>query len=111
MIFCAVSISLTVIPRSEMLTRTDEMDASVVRELTLGEVLAVYDTFLMPGDSAERKKLSYHLLSQQVAEDVQPTSGQVVVDEALFKAGLAYSAAALPVASFKVVRACDVSRM
>lgn len=62
-------------------------------------MLAAYDDFLLPGGSAHRKKLSYHLVSQQLADEVQPGPEQVVVDdEALFKAGLACSAAALPVA-------------
>ncbi|KAI0812746.1 LuxS/MPP-like metallohydrolase [Irpex lacteus] len=75
-----------------------ETDANAVHELALDEVLDAYDKFLLPGISAARKKLSYHLLSQQSTNNAQVGSAQVVVDDvATFKASLACSAAALPV--------------
>ncbi|KAI0698094.1 LuxS/MPP-like metallohydrolase [Cytidiella melzeri] len=79
----------------------DETDARAVRVLDLEEVLAAYDEYLIPDVSASRKKLSYQLISQQLSADAQvaPANQVVVEDESLFKAGLACSAAALPMAS------------
>ncbi|KAI0367165.1 LuxS/MPP-like metallohydrolase [Pilatotrama ljubarskyi] len=46
-----------------------ETDASVIRELTLAEVVATYDTFVRPSSGGHtRKKLSVHLLSQEMRE-------------------------------------------
>lgn len=84
-----------------MTTTTAETDASAVHELALDEVLDAYDRFLLPGVCATRKKLSYHLSSQQSTNNVQVGSAQVMVDDvAMFKAALACSAAALPVTPF-----------
>ncbi|KAI0763999.1 LuxS/MPP-like metallohydrolase [Trametes elegans] len=44
-----------------------ETDVSVIRELTLGDVMQVYDTLVRPSSGhLTRKKLSVHLLSQQL---------------------------------------------
>lgn len=81
-----------------MTTTTAETDANAVHELALDEVLDAYDKFLLPGIFAARKKLSYHLLSQQSTNNAPVGSAQVVVhDVAMFKATLACSAAVLPV--------------
>ena len=55
----------------------------------------------MPDGSAN-KKLSYHLISQQLSADANPYARPPYVDvkyEGLFKAGLTISAAAVPVAN------------
>jgi hypothetical protein len=89
----------------------DESDASIVRELSLEEVLAIYDECLMPGSSSNRKKLSYHFISQQLlTETLLPLEAQapyiLVEDENLFKIGLAISAAAVPV---RHVHGCETN--
>lgn len=60
----------------------------------------MYDTYLMP-HAPTRKKLSLHLVSQQL-QTYEALSGAaqtriLVEDEALFKAGLVCSPAAAPV--------------
>lgn len=79
----------------------DATDASAIETLGLEEILTVYDTFLMP-KSKLRKKLSLHLASQQLLQtdvSVSPEGITPVHDEAVFKASLSLSPAALPVLS------------
>ena len=77
-------------------------DAQVVEGLKLQEVLEAYDTFVLP-DSKARKKLSLHLVSQQVDEASATTLEGVstVQDEGLFKRKLACSSAAVPVSAIE----------
>ncbi|KAI0634940.1 LuxS/MPP-like metallohydrolase [Trametes polyzona] len=50
-----------------------EVDASLIRELTLPEVVATYDALVRPSTGAQtRKKLSVHLLSQEIHETPLP---------------------------------------
>ncbi|KAI0674093.1 LuxS/MPP-like metallohydrolase [Trametes maxima] len=52
-----------------------ETDASVIRELTRDEVVRTYDALVRPSSGAQtRKKLSVHLLSQQLDEHPLATS-------------------------------------
>lgn len=74
-----------------------EVDAATVENLTLDEVLAAYDAFVLP-QATTRRKLSVHLVAAQT-ENI-PRSASVVVSgkaETRFKAGLACSTAALPI--------------
>ncbi|KAI0658946.1 LuxS/MPP-like metallohydrolase [Cubamyces menziesii] len=90
-----------------------ETDADAIRALTLAEVIRVYDTLVRPSTSAQtRKKLSVHLLSQQLHEEPPaPGPPTIVLSEAdtgsnssdtrtaLFKSGLGCAPAATPVIS------------
>lgn len=72
------------------------MDAGIIQNLKLDDVLDAYDTYMIP-KSASRKKLSLHLISKQLgANGVGPQLGvSIIHDEALFKRGLLWSRAAL----------------
>ncbi|KAF7789938.1 hypothetical protein EIP86_000886 [Pleurotus ostreatoroseus] len=78
----------------------DDTDAATIQTLQHSDILDAYDTYLMP-TSPVRKKLSTHLVSQQLDESTQIIpQGTVVVrdeDEVLFKRSLNWSSAATPV--------------
>ena len=75
----------------------DEVDANTIKSLQLNEVLEAYDKFVLP-EGTSRRKLSVHLVAQNV-ENAVPANCTVVrdKDEAVFKAGLTCSAAAIPI--------------
>ncbi|EKM58998.1 uncharacterized protein PHACADRAFT_249147 [Phanerochaete carnosa HHB-10118-sp] len=74
-----------------------EVDAATVESLTLDEVLAAYDAFVLP-QATTRRKLSAHLVAAQTENTPRSTSMVVSGEtEARFKAGLACSTAALPI--------------
>lgn len=76
---------------------TDETDSAVVADLSLSEVLVAYDRFVLPS-SLTRKKMSVHLISQQLkTEQFVAATATVVEDEILFKASLMASTSAVPV--------------
>jgi len=98
-----------------------EIDAEAIRALTLVEVLTAYDAFVLPtSESASRKKLSVHLVSQQMTE-AAPAQGEgaIIIGDAddaelaRFKAGLACYPAAVPIpiiyAGFEGMRSGDES--
>ena len=64
---------------------------------SLVDILSVYDQHLIPGALA-RKKLSLHLLSQQLQVEERQVARKwtIIKDEALFKASLDCSPAAVP---------------
>lgn len=74
------------------------MEASLVRDLTLHDILDTYDRYLVPtGDSS--KKISLHLAAQKPGDDpsVSKTNSNFVESEMLLKARLALSPTAIPV--------------
>ena len=100
---------------------TAETDAEVIESITLEELVAAYDAYLLPG-SPVRRKLSVQLVSQQMPEppptaatevDASADAGAVRViseldggdplafarAERAFKAGLGCAPAAAPVPS------------
>lgn len=80
-----------------------DKDAAAIQALSIDELLAVYDRLILP--SAARKKLSIHLLSQQLREVPPQTErpGALVIAEgqdpelALFKRSMPFHSAAVPV--------------
>ncbi|KAH9896624.1 LuxS/MPP-like metallohydrolase [Cubamyces lactineus] len=87
-----------------------EADADAIRALTLAEVIRTYDALVRPSTSEQtRRKLSVHLLSQQLHEEPPaPRPATIVLSEvdkgsnthmALFKSGLECAPAATPVIS------------
>ncbi|KZT12293.1 LuxS/MPP-like metallohydrolase [Laetiporus sulphureus 93-53] len=79
-----------------------EKDANAVRVLRIDDVLAAYDQFIRPStDPCTRKKLSVHLLSEQLKSEEPQISPKVslLTDSALwtFKAKLTCYPAAVPV--------------
>ncbi|KAH9948332.1 LuxS/MPP-like metallohydrolase [Amylocystis lapponica] len=78
-----------------------EMDAEAIRALTREDVLEAFDRYVVPSSgSRSRKKISLHLVSQQVTELTRMTEGAVLVaedSESLFKASLGCYPAAVPV--------------
>lgn len=74
-----------------------EVTAALIESLTLDEVLAAYDALVLP-QAPGRRKLSMHLVA--AGTENSPRSANVISEEteASFKASLACSAAALPVA-------------
>ena len=102
-------------------TTIGEKDAETIEALTLPELLAAYDAFVLPS-SPTRRKLSMHLLPQQLPSDdatlpPPPTGAHLIADadgepriasgdepefgeaECAFKAALACAPAAVPVPS------------
>ncbi|KAH8078394.1 LuxS/MPP-like metallohydrolase [Cristinia sonorae] len=76
---------------------SDETDSAVVNDLSLHELLTAFDRLVLPS-SQTRRKMSVHLLSQQLKmEQVFPNTVTVVRDEFVFKASLPCSPAAVPV--------------
>jgi len=74
-----------------------ETDAATIRDLTLQEIVDAYNAFLHP-KSPSRRKLSVHMRSRNLESPFPPAEGSVLIeDEALFKAGLTVSPAAVPV--------------
>ena len=73
----------------------------MIRTLTLGEVVAVYNGCMHPSLGAQtRKKLSVQLVSQQMEETPpEPGDAVMIADESAFKAGLACAPATTPVIS------------
>lgn len=108
---CTVSVSTRlVIPSSLMRTRADETDAIGIRALKLKEVVDIFDRLVSPSSgSASRKKISVHLISQQIVEMPPATEATVVTDdsESLFKDSLTCYPAAVPVPS----EASDISSL
>ena len=78
--------------------REDYTDARQIQTIQLQEVVQAYDLYLMP-NSTVRKKLSFHLSSQQIGDinASQQTGATLIRDEVIFKRGLVWSPAALPV--------------
>ena len=76
----------------------DYTDARQIQSLQLHDVVLAYDTYLMPNSSV-RKKLSFHLSSQQLGDisAMNQTGATLIQDEALFKRSLSWSPAAVPV--------------
>ncbi|KIP05202.1 hypothetical protein PHLGIDRAFT_129039 [Phlebiopsis gigantea 11061_1 CR5-6] len=75
----------------------NEIDANTIETLALEEVVQAYDAFVAPKGSS-RRKLSVHLVAQQTANEPSTASTLVREEgEAIFKASLACSAAAVPV--------------
>ena len=79
----------------------DETDAATIRGLALADVVEVYDALVRPSSGVQtRRKLSVHLVSQQMAETPEePAGAQMIVDESRFKAGLGCAPAATPIMS------------
>ncbi|GBE85090.1 Putative zinc protease [Sparassis crispa] len=80
-----------------------ETDAAFIRTLKLEDVVEVFDKFVRPSSAiTSRKKISVHLVSQQMKDTPRTTDGAKVItneSESLFKAGLACYPAAVPVVS------------
>ncbi|KAI0952754.1 hypothetical protein AcW1_007154 [Taiwanofungus camphoratus] len=87
-----------------------ETDAIGIRALKLKEVVDIFDRLVSPSSgSASRKKISVHLISQQIVEMPPATEATVVTDdsESLFKDSLTCYPAAVPVPS----EASDISSL
>lgn len=92
-----------IIAISDLCAVAADKDAAAIQALSIDELLAVYDRLILP--SAARKKVSIHLLSQQLREVPPQTErpGALVIAEgqdpelALFKRSMPSHSAAVPV--------------
>ncbi|KAF8525603.1 LuxS/MPP-like metallohydrolase [Hysterangium stoloniferum] len=73
-----------------------ENDVATTREISLESLLQVYDCYLNPA-SQGRRKLAIYMYSHSVSPATLPADATLVDDEVLFKAGLATTAAPVPV--------------
>jgi len=73
-----------------------ENDVAIIRGISLESLLKVYDCYLNPA-SQGRRKLAIYMYSHSVSPVTLPADATLIEDEVLFKAGLATTAAAVPV--------------